>query len=157
MTKRFKNAVDALMYAFFNETLAKGTCSACAVGTMVAWGAGVKVGKCLEPVYISDLVTNDLWGMAFSTTDGIQSRDYKKEKEWFVKICIKETGYSADELARIEYVFDTNTEIHYKNYSGHTKQEIMEDQYKGLSAVMDVLCEIEMIQDPASYKKLFVV
>jgi hypothetical protein len=157
MTKRFKNAVDALMYAFFNETLAKGTCSACAVGTIVAWGAGEKVGKSLSPVYIRDLISNDLWGMAFSTTDGIQSRDYKMEKEWFVKICIKATGYSADELARIEYVFNTNTEIHYKNYPNHTKQEIMEDQYNGLCAVMDVLCEIETIQDAASYKKLFLV
>ena len=155
MTKKFSNAVDALINAFFNETLAKGTCSACAVGSIIAWGAGERVGKDLDPVYITDLITNDMWGIAFATTNGVQTRDLEKEKEWYVKTCITASGYSANQLARIEYVFETNTEIHYKNYRYHTKQQVMEDQYNGLCAVMDVLCEIEAIKDTASYKKLF--
>jgi hypothetical protein len=45
MTQRFKNAIDALVYAFFNDTLAKGTCAACAVGNIVAHGWGKKVAS----------------------------------------------------------------------------------------------------------------
>ena len=40
MTARFKFAYDALCEAFFNGTLAKGTCMACACGNIVAKAAG---------------------------------------------------------------------------------------------------------------------
>ena len=36
MTTRFKNAYDALYKAFMNGTLAKGSCSACAIGNIVS-------------------------------------------------------------------------------------------------------------------------
>ncbi|GGB78708.1 hypothetical protein [Dyadobacter sediminis] len=153
MTKRFKDSVDALVYAFFHDLLAKGNCSACAVGSMVAWGAGERNRKDLDPVCIYDLVTNDMWAEAFSTTNGIQARDLKKEKEWHIKYCIQATGYNADQLAKVEYAFETNTTIQYVDYGFHSKEEIMQDQFNGLCAVLDVLCEIEKIPDSGSYKK----
>jgi len=38
-------------------------------------GAGEKNRKDLDPVYFSDLITNDMWAEAFSTTNGIQAKD----------------------------------------------------------------------------------
>lgn len=47
MTERFQKAYDALVNAFFDGTLAKGTCKACAVGNIVgaACGATIKYNK----------------------------------------------------------------------------------------------------------------
>lgn len=166
MTDRFKNAVDALVYAFFNDTLAKGKCSACAVGNMIAHAHGKKVGKGLNPVIIREIVskdgesfylTNRHWGFAFSTSGGSQCvSEYELESIDFL-YSIKPTGYSTSELMKIEFAFETSSLIHQSSYFEHTKSEIMQDQYNGLMAVLDVLCEIEGIEDPSEYKELFTI
>lgn len=155
MTTRFKNAIDALVYAFFNDTLAKGICTCCAVGSIVAAGFGKKVNGAF-PVYNENGTPNSAWGNAFQTTEIGQTfrKTYFSDPE--VLECVIPTGYSILELARVEKAFEENTEIDWINYPRFTKEEITQDQYNGLLAVVDILCEIEGIQDPTEYKELFV-
>lgn len=155
MTTRFKNAIDALIYAFFNDTLAKGICTCCAVGSIVAAGFGRKLNSAVA-VYNDNGTPNSAWGRAFRTN---QFSRQVFEKAYFsdpeVLECVIPTGYSILELARVEKAFEENTEIDWINYPRFTKEEITQDQYKGLLAVVEVLCEIEGIQDPTEYRELF--
>lgn len=42
MKTRFNKAIDALVHAYFTGTLAKGDCSFCAVGNIVAGAWNIK-------------------------------------------------------------------------------------------------------------------
>ena len=143
MKTRFKNAIDKLVYAFFNDELRKGSCKACAVGNICD-------GK-------------EDWMYVFMTgTCGMQEIKECNYKNYLVlgsliykpKIVIDETGYYWKELARVEKAFELNTKIRGSRYHNHTKQEIMQDQYNGLMAVVDVLCDIEGYNSK-EYKKMF--
>ena len=52
------------------------------------------------------------------------------------------TGYDKAEMLRIETAFETNTQITVMEHKRWSADEIMQDQYVGLMAVVDVLCEI---------------
>jgi len=146
MTQRFENAVDQLIEAFFNETLTKGKCDRCAVGNICGSGE---------------------WAHLFMTEDhnGLQSRNGLNMSKKFPEMykdsldVVYETGYSPEELAKVESVFERNTAITYSDYMrGHktdddeyTHEEFIQDQFNGLCAVIDVLCEFEG-QDPEVYK-----
>jgi hypothetical protein len=70
MTQRFEKAYNALYNAFMNDTLAKGTCIACAVGNIVADAMGAKVYKQKELgiiLFRCDYV-NFWWNDLFFTT-----------------------------------------------------------------------------------------
>lgn len=56
---------------------------------------------------------------------------------------IQNTGYSVIELQLIEKAFEKNTRIKHHCYDDFNKESIMEDQYKGLMAVVAVLCKLE--------------
>jgi hypothetical protein len=144
MTTRFKNAIDALVHAFFNDTLAKGDCAACAVGNMVAWSYGFKKSTPLDRFDVDEIVDSSCWGPAVWWGRNARS----------LEVALK-TGYSADELKRIEAAFEANTCIRLEEYPYLSKKTICEDQHNGLMAVLDVLCEIEGIGDPSEYKELF--
>jgi hypothetical protein len=153
--ERFNRAINALVDSFFNDTLAKGNCAACAIGNIVAAGYNDKVirkeGKkntyhCKSP--------NNRWSSLFATADNIQDIDKSKLADECVLENIKVTGYLWEDLAKIEKAFENNTEIHNLNYEKYTKKEIMEDQYNGLVAAIDVLCRIEGL-DSITYKDLF--
>lgn len=132
--ERFNRALKVLVQAFFNDTLAKGDCTKCAVGNMCG-GEGV-------------------WTNVFFTpSDGTQ-RIYEDHYAGRAKEVIELTGYSWKQLAKIEFSFETNTRIGGNAYGRFTKQEIMEDQYRGLMAVVEVLCEIEGL-DCTPYKEAF--
>lgn len=124
-SERFTNAVTKLYNAFHENRLDAGRCEACAVGN------------------ICD--NNQLWaGMVISHTDG--RYDLKKGDTMPV---IKNTGYSAFELAKIEQIFLKSTG--YKSRV-HNKKE---NQFKGLFAVIEYLCELEGIPNIMDYTCLF--
>lgn len=152
--ERFDNAIKALVQAFFDETLAKGNCAACAVGNMVASAWGQKVGSDLREVACGP-INNSSWNNLFTTSDGVQFKGLSFiNSDDDGELAIYPTGYSAEELAKVEYAFETNTSLEWRHYRVSHKSEIMEDQFKGLMAVVDVLCEIDNI-DPVPYKKMF--
>jgi len=140
MTQRFENAVDQLIEAFFNETLTKGKCDRCAVGNICGSGE---------------------WAHLFMTEDhnGLQSRNGLNMSKKFPEMykdsldVVYETGYSPEELAKVENVFEMNTTISYFDHMRKrcTHKELIQDQFNGLCAVIDVLCEFEG-EDSEVYK-----
>lgn len=164
MTQRFEKAYNALYKAFMNDTLAKGSCAACAVGNIVADAMGGKVYKRSSGFELSSRfeykcdVFNSWWSDMFITTHCGQTiyttkqnskvSDYRKR--------IKElTGYTWREMAEVERVFEQNTKIVHSRYCDYSEKEIMEDQFNGLMAVMDVLIELDNIEEGNKCKETF--
>jgi hypothetical protein len=152
MTKRIQNAIDIFLDAINEGTLAKGTCTACAVGNLVAHGMGSKVVKenfftAFRHYTTKPDVPNYDWAYLFSTDSYGQQRvrpglhkalaedpRYKKLRDAIEKI-----DFTIDELRQIEYVFETNTELTYDVYKHRTKEEVRADQIKGLEAVVKLM------------------
>lgn len=177
--ERFNRALTALVQAFFNDTLANGACSACAVGNIVAYAHGVKITK--EDIQniangnrdnapehakwsflgitcrMRDAKTNEITKKQYihnyPVSDKIFVLSRPDQIERALQIIIP-TGYSEEEIMRIEYAFESNSEIHIQDYKNHSKKEIMEDQFKGLMAVVEELCKIDDL-DAVEYKKAF--
>lgn len=154
-TERFDRAIKALVSAFFDATLAKSNCAACAVGNIVGEAIGTPKDDIVKSMdcntdYMSE---NIEWANVFCSSDGyqmIRSEKYMGD----AKKQIDATGYLWRQLAKVEEAFEGNTIIRCRHYHRYTKQEIMADQFNGLMAVVDVLCEIEGY-DPEPYKKMF--
>lgn len=138
-TERFERAIAALVKGFFNGTLVKGHCAACAVGNIVAAGIGCEVE-------ISKNAINTDWMNVFVTLHGDGQILHPKDYFGNAKRLIDSTFYSWQELARVENAFEKATVIHVDDYKKHTADEILNDQYRGLMAVVDVLCDIEGLQ-----------
>ena len=137
MEQRVKNAIDTFLDAIKNETLAKGTCIACAVGNLVAKGLDAKVVK-REGGFICNK-QNSEWEELFLTAFGEQTiNKYNAHKPEIIKN-IEATEFSWQELAQIEKVFETNTKIYYSDYDYHTPSEILDDRIRGLEAVIEVM------------------
>ena len=88
----------------------------------------------------------------FYTSGGCQIIDKWPHKEQEIE---ELTGYSWKEMAMVEYVFETNTQILFEDYHDFSEKEIMEDQFKGLMAVMDVLIELDRVEEGETYKDNF--
>lgn len=160
MTQRFEKAYNALYNAFMNDTLAKGTCTACAVGNIVADAMGAKVYSQGDMDSISFHCSNDnhWWGEMFVTGSDGQSitkiSENSKVKQLRKKI-LNLTGYTWRELAKVEKAFEESTKIQHTHYLECTPEEVMEDQFKGLMAVMDVLIELDEVKEGEKYKNNF--
>lgn len=152
MTKRFNKAYDVLVQAFFNGTLAKGDCKCCAVGNIVAGAYGATI-EIHEGTATCSMI-NHLWKALFCTSWGIQAKRVPYYGKTYIEealYSIEATGYSEEELAKVEYAFETNTNIHIEDYCKNSEQDILEDQYNGLCAVFDVLCELDNIPKEPKY------
>jgi hypothetical protein len=133
---RFESAISKLVKAFHNGTLEKWSCTACGVGT-ICDGRGD-----WSLVIERDILDGQIINMeryVERTTCGQDPTAY------YPKSVIDATSYSITELARIEEAFESNTKIMGYRYSKYSQSEIMQDQYTGLMAVVDVLCDIEGI------------
>ncbi len=146
--ERFNRAMKALIQAFFNDKLSKGDCTKCAIGNMCGgsrdWQAIFYTGE-------------DLFG---NITQKIEPDNYidayidKYGSMLYPKSVIDKTGYTWQELAKVEKAFELATIISHDRYKMITKSSIMQDQFNGLMAVVEVLCEIDNI-DPIEYKQAF--
>lgn len=150
MTDRVQRAIDTLLDAINNRTLAKGTCVACAVGNLVAKGMGAEIERITHPKQTSFQCNEDngYWGKLFYTSHGYQKRlitDEKWEKNAMENI--KATEFSLAELMAIEFAFETNTEISWEHYHRHSDEEIKKDQIKGLEAVINVMMDFDDIKE----------
>lgn len=160
MTPRFEKAYNALYNAFMNDTLAKGTCIACAVGNIVADAMGAKVYSQQDDSSIKFRCSNNnyWWNDLFFTTQCgqriIKISENNKVKQLRKKI-LNLTGYTWRELAKVENAFEKNTIISFDEYNFYTPEQIMEDQFNGLMAVMDVLIELDNVKEGDKYKNNF--
>jgi hypothetical protein len=140
-------AVDIFLDAINEGTLAKGTCTTCAVGNLVAHGLGGKItinglrASCATPT--GSRIYNGHWANAFVTADGEQDVYADQFDDSDVIQSIKATDFTLKELMQIEFAFETNTEIYLYSYDIHTPQEIRADQIKGLEAVVKVMLAFE--------------
>jgi hypothetical protein len=118
-TKRFDEAVSKLYNAFHDGTLNAMDCEACAVGNI-----------CNNNGHWDDLPvfqSTVKWGNDMEPSQ----LQLKKAKR-----VIKESGYSEKELIEIEIIFLKSCE-----FSKGTKEQ----QFNGLCAVVEYLCELDNI------------
>lgn len=143
----YKKTVDILFQAYFNDTLEHANCKACAVGNIVAANIGVRLshydsfGRVMPKEWkVGDPRTDT--GVWFDAIyDGRVERCLYSEE---VDYQVKATGYSAIELARIEYAFESAP-------TGKSDEDWM---FNGLVAVLDVLKEIHMVSDEEASKSV---
>jgi len=138
MKATFEHSVDILVKAYMNDTLAHGYCPACAVGNLCAAAKNFYVirseGICSKFEWTSKRsggVFIPSWDDVFITINGVQ-RITPSAYFGIAKEEIDATGYSWQELARIEWAFESAD----RDYS---EDEWM---FNGLMAVVDVLAEI---------------
>lgn len=163
MTERFKKAFNALTRAYFEGTLAKGTCVACACGNIIFDAVADPVTKkdieeefrarFTEKVGKSELA-GPLW--ADKRVGGIIDSKFKFIAKYDYIGEINAAGYTAEEFAEIENAFEENTKIRLWDYFNVEEQKVLEDQYNGLCAVVDVLMELDKETEGAEeYKQQF--
>lgn len=150
MTKRFEKAYNALCQAFFNGTLAKGTCVACAIGNIVADAVGVKFDKL--PISWADNLSLQFtegfpsWWVVRDVCGYRPKESLNTEEKMIDGQVTVATGYTNEERCIIETVFEKTCRIPYDIYHLHNEQDILEDQYRGLCAVFDVLCKLDNVE-----------
>lgn len=142
MTERFKRAYDALVKSYFNNTLAKGSCAACAVGNILADAVGMRT---LQPEEVEK---------RFPYSNSVAEWYDYKIPEWPLRLYthkvsqkIRElTGYTGREISKIEEAFEENTHIHWMDYPTKSPSEILTDQFNGLKAVVELMMEFDNIK-----------
>ena len=140
----FAYTVNVLVKAYLNDRLEHGDCRACAVGNIVedagfyrAYNMNISEG------------CNSVWKWLFYTCGRKQiSGSNDPEKQRIACETIKATGYTVEEMMKIEFAFETAP-------YGRNEDQWM---FNGLMAVVDVLAEIHGIDLTAKEeaKKLFV-
>lgn len=144
MTPRVQRAIDTLLDAINNRTLAKGNCYACAVGNLVARGLGAEIENTGIEFKSTDPDSDD-WTLAFMTSNSGQSVFPAYFKHPKVVRCVGATEFSLEELMKIEFSFEQASEIDALRYDEHTDTEILADQIKGIEAVLKVMISFDDI------------
>ena len=131
----YQKTVDILVQAYFNDTLVHQSCSACAVGNIVAANKGKTPSEYSKEVMKRGNFQNGAvktWTAVFATSEGKQKIHQRYLKFDFIKKEIASTGYTWKELARIEFAFES------------ASKGLSEDEhiFNGLMAVIDVLDKI---------------
>ena len=135
MKPTFDSTVDVLVKAYLNDTLEHGTCSACAVGNIIAHHQGVKVRR-RGHGFLAWMRIDPLWGRVFQTDSSTRCQKMNAfAYHGAAKDQIDSTGYTVSELASIEYAFETAKR-------GRCDDEWM---FNGLMAVVEVLADIHGI------------
>jgi hypothetical protein len=119
MTERVQKAIDIFLDSLNSNTLIGGSCTTCAVGNLVAAACGIKLYK--EYGYVtadnSEFMTPygpvnfTAWNHLFFTGKFGQTRNhlssYSLEHQLQMQALVDTTGFTIDELAEIEYTFET--------------------------------------------------
>lgn len=152
----YKKTVDILYNAYFNDTLVHMNSCACAVGNIIAANTGRTfkenpLKSDLRKIIWSDdkiprwtqvFVTIVIDHMHYSPRFVTQTTsETKYRQDMAAKAEIMSTGYTWQELARIEYAFETAPS------SVSYNQDDDEWMFNGLVAVLDTLKEIHGIED----------
>lgn len=149
----FDNTVGILVKAYLEGTLLKGHCYACAVGNICAAALGKQVVGVVRSENSDAIDANwsgsghyAMWRYVFMTRFGKQDCN-EDAYESLAKQEIDATGYTWQQLARIEYAFET---------AGKGFNEAAE--FAGLMAVVDVLADIHGVDltTTTAAKALFV-
>ena len=125
MTERVQKAIDIFLDSLNDGTLIAGNCAACAVGNLVAANCGVKLyltidscgDKTVKPEYDSAFLPEigrpaalRSWVDLFCTGSHQVRSNIKGFTPGFQEemlAIVNRTGFTIDELAEIEYTFET--------------------------------------------------
>lgn len=146
ITERIQNAIDVFIKALENGTLQSGDCSMCAVGNLCR--------DAITKHHLIDFKGNE-WSYLFCT--GIRGQTKYSEKYWqlvrgdlsgfgfqHAKKLISYIAFTEDELAQIEFTFETNCKLIHKVFPDtNTLEEIRADQLNGLRAVVELMLEFD--------------
>lgn len=154
--EHFDRSVAVLVKAYINSELQHGSCTACAVGNLIAAGAGYK--------YKSGRTWLDKQGQSVdamswyeATADVAKGNLCPEATTEVAQKLVSVTGYDLRQITQIEAAFEFRNlgrpELH-KTY----ELDMDSRQYVGLMAVVDVLAEIHGIDLTTSTaaKALFV-
>lgn len=145
----YHKTVGILYDAYFNDTLRHSDCGACAVGNIVAANNGIKnplsdaawANAFMSVPFFRFYSDGCGWPSVFctitdiETTQKIHPENYTRCDE--ARKQIDSTGYIWQELAKIEYAFETADK-------GNNDEDYM---FNGLVAVLEVLKEIHQVED----------
>ena len=131
--EHFDRTVQILVGAYLNNTLMHRNCHACAVGNLIAANLGIPYSKDLK--WIGRQVA---WKEVFVT---FRYQIAQLKRPWAytgeAKVQIDSTGYTWQELAKMEYAFE-------RAPMGHSRDEHM---FNGLMAVVEVLAQIHELEE----------
>ena len=143
----YRKTVDILYQAYFNDTLEHGKCVACAVGNIIRVNIGASISDTPFDTgkFVGDrqfLVDNQLqapvWALVFMTMCNTRVQDVNPgEFRGLAAQQIAATGYPWQELAKIEYAFETANK-------GSSDEDYM---FNGLVSVLEVLKELHKVDD----------
>jgi hypothetical protein len=133
MQATFENSVAVLTKAYFNDTLQNCRCHSCAVGNLVASGIGVTVERAPDNGFLTWSSEIPYWSYFTDPSAGYYTSPFNLEA---ATLQVAATGYTPQELVRIEIAFET---AYLKVSVRSSPQEML---YLGLMAVVDVLAEI---------------
>jgi len=139
----YKKTEQILFNAYFNGTLQHANCAACAVGNIIANNMGIKI------------IPDTSFGLSWEgyNPDEISAwarlLTFDKWSNTAVKM-IESTGYTQNELTRIEYAFEG---VRYKNW--YKPNNIEDNMFNGLVAVLDVLKGIHELDSVEPEKERF--
>lgn len=138
MTPRFKRAYDLLIKAYFNDQLMAGDCRKCAVGNICEGWSG--------------------WFGLFSTFSGEQFYNLIADAKYPIIASLESqlferTQYNRYDLAKIEYAFETTCKLDHFD-SNISRKAILEDQFNGLKAVIELLMSFDQIEGDQYVEKL---
>jgi hypothetical protein len=129
----FDKTVKILVNAYLNNSLEPGNCHACAVGNIIAANMGIKYNKDLQ--WIGRQVAWSRVFVTFSFRIAQVKRPWAYTGEALEQI--NSTGYSWEDLARLEYAFE-------RAPRSKAREEQM---FNGLMAVAEVLGEIHEMDE----------
>lgn len=158
MTERVQKAIDIFLDAINDGTLAKGTCTACAVGNLVAHGKGGEITKNQGRwghLTFRCTVENGRWANAFLTDSEGQDVHLDMFSDPQVLDNVAATDFTIEELMQVELAFESNTDHSYFAYAKISPEEIRRDQIKGLAAVVKVMLSFDSekeVQDAEVYE-----
>ncbi len=147
--KLYYKTVNLLLEAYRTGKLSHGNCSSCAVGN-ICQEASLKTG-----------ISVSYWNSLFLTSFQIEEiRSNPNKTKWVFKQnlfnplpaiaepafkLIKETGYSVDELAKIEFAFENSIGEDVQAYNYYTGTERNLGNFIGLYDVFQVLKQIHEV------------
>ena len=161
----FNKTLNILVQAYQNDTLKHGDCAACVVGNLIASNLEYTFNEEGMWLYSFNQIRFPRWKHIFITVASSnliycnlnkvdiinQTKEYtqilKKENKQHPSSIhqLQSTGYSIDDLMKIEWAFETADK-------GNNKDDYM---FNGLLAVYDVLCDIHEVKEPIKGELVF--
>jgi hypothetical protein len=142
MTKEtYLKSIDILLDAYNKGTLFHGSCDHCAVGSLLGisvWNHDFMTfwGKQREE---RDYVASDLRQILGIEPGGSSTQECKITVRKYLDNIYAQHGFTRDELAKIEYAFESSIYNTPKGYDYYIDKDQKKGQFIGLTAVLGVM------------------